>query len=140
MRPATLAQMAERIASGEATEVALSEFLDAFYLAGSREQQLAMLVGEPKLNSDVRINALLGAVAEYLAHHHELTATPTWAFGAPRYHDRAWHTSPFADDAFREYLAFASPAEFSSRNIFTEEAPLRRARLASAGMQRPTGS
>jgi hypothetical protein len=28
----------------------------------------------------------------------------------------------------REYLSFASPAEFRSRNIFTEERPLRRAR------------
>ena len=28
----------------------------------------------------------------------------------------------------REYLTFSSPAEFASRNIFTEERPLRRAR------------
>ena len=28
----------------------------------------------------------------------------------------------------REYLTFESPAEFASRNIFTEERPLRRAR------------
>jgi hypothetical protein len=28
----------------------------------------------------------------------------------------------------QEYLAFTSPAEFRSRNIFTEERPLRRAR------------
>jgi hypothetical protein len=33
-----------------------------------------------------------------------------------------------ADDGFREYLTFSSPAEFASRNIFTEERPLRRAR------------
>jgi hypothetical protein len=36
--------------------------------------------------------------------------------------------TPFTDDAMREYLTFASPAEFRSRNIFTEERPLRRAR------------
>jgi hypothetical protein len=28
----------------------------------------------------------------------------------------------------RAYLSFASPGEFASRNIFTEERPLRRAR------------
>jgi hypothetical protein len=28
----------------------------------------------------------------------------------------------------REYLTFSSPGEFASRNIFTEERPLRRAR------------
>jgi hypothetical protein len=31
-------------------------------------------------------------------------------------------------DAMREFLTFSSPAEFASRNIFTEERPLRRAR------------
>jgi hypothetical protein len=31
-------------------------------------------------------------------------------------------------DGMREYLTFSSPAEFASRNIFTEERPLRRAR------------
>jgi hypothetical protein len=51
-----------------------------------------------------------------------------WACAPARYLDRAWHASPFADDGAREYLTFASPAEFASRNIFTEERPLRRAR------------
>jgi len=45
-----------------------------------------------------------------------------------RYLDRAWHTTPFESNAMREYLTYASPAEFRSRNIFTEERPLRRAR------------
>ena len=31
-------------------------------------------------------------------------------------------------DGMREYLTFTSPGEFASRNIFTEERPLRRAR------------
>jgi hypothetical protein len=37
-------------------------------------------------------------------------------------------TREFLSDAMREYLTFSSPAEFASRNIFTEERPLRRAR------------
>jgi hypothetical protein len=53
-----------------------------------------------------------------------------------RYLDSPWHTSSifidwtreFMTDAMREYLTFASPAEFASRNTFTEERPLRRAR------------
>jgi hypothetical protein len=32
----------------------------------------------------------------------------------------------------KEYLAFTSPAEFRSRNIVTEERPLRRARAKVA--------
>ena len=35
---------------------------------------------------------------------------------------------PDDSDAMREYLTFSSPGEFASRNIFTEERPLRRAR------------
>jgi hypothetical protein len=62
------------------------------------------------------------------AYEYRLPTIPSWAFGALRYLDRAWHTTPFDSAAMREYLAYASPAEFRSRNIFTEERPLRRAR------------
>jgi hypothetical protein len=133
MRPSTLAEMTERIAAGQAVEFALPEFLDEFYLAPMLERQIDMLVDEPAFSGDLRLDALVGAVAEYLAHQFALPEVPDWAFDPRRYLERAWHTSSFSDDGFREYLTFASPAEFSSRNIFTEESPLRRARSATAG-------
>jgi hypothetical protein len=128
MRPATLAQTAERIASGGSLEKALPEFLDEFYLAATPELQIAMLMDEPVPTDDRRVDGLLGAVAEYLAHQFNLPKVPAWAYSPARYLDRAWHASSIADDGMREYLTFASPAEFASRNIFTEERPLRRAR------------
>jgi hypothetical protein len=128
MRPATLAQAYERVAAGADFETALSELLDTFYLAPSALQRLAVLRDEPGLSGDPRLDALAGAIAEYLARQYRLPEIPDWAFEPCRYLDRAWHTTPFADDAMREYLTFASPAEFRSRNIFTEERPLRRAR------------
>jgi hypothetical protein len=128
MRPATLAQTAERIASGQSLDKALPEFLDEFYLAAAPERQTSMLVEEPPLTGDARVDGLLGAVAEYLAHQFDLPKVPAWAYSPVRYLDRAWHASSMTDDGFREYLTFASPAEFASRNIFTEERPLRRAR------------
>lgn len=131
MRPSTLAQTAERIAAGEPQGKILSEFLDEFYLAPS-PQQAAMIAEAPALTVDTRLNGMLGAVAEYLAHQQKLPRVPAWAFAPDRYLDRAWHVSPFDDDGMREYLTFASPAEFASRNIFTEERPLRRARSAVA--------
>jgi hypothetical protein len=144
MRPATLAETIERIRAGEASEQALPEFLDEFYLASAPERQFAMLASEPALTGEPRLDALAGAVAEYLARQYGLPDVPSWCFGPQRYLDRAWHASPFADDGFREYLTFASPAEFSSRNIFTEERPLRRARsgLGRRGIaqERSTGS
>jgi hypothetical protein len=132
MRPNTLAQAAERIAAGEPLSKALPEFLDAFYLAGTPAQRAAMLKDEPAALDDPRLQGLFGAIAEYLAHQHRLPNVPLWAYASDRYLDQAWHVSPFADDAMREYLTFASPAEFASRNIFTEERPLRRARSALA--------
>jgi hypothetical protein len=128
MRPATLAQAYEWIIAGEPREETLAEFLDTFYLAPTPERRLASLQDEPPLIGDARFDALAGAIAEYLARQYRLPSIPAWAFEPPRYLDRAWHTTPFNNDAMREYLTFASPAEFRSRNIFTEERPLRRAR------------
>ena len=71
---------------------------------------------------------LLGAIAEYLAKQLGSARVPQWVSGPARYLDRPWHASSIHDRGFREYLTFASPAEFASRNIFTEERPLRRAR------------
>ena len=128
MRPTTLAQAAERIIAGQPLEKALPEFLDEFYVAQTPAQQGAMLADEPRPMGDQRLDGLFGAVAEYLAHQLGLPRVPAWAYGPQRYLDRAWHASSIVDGGFREYLTFASPAEFASRNIFTEERPLRRAR------------
>jgi hypothetical protein len=132
MRPATLAKAIERVIAGEPQEFALPEFLDAFYLSPTPEAQFATLIDRPRPSGDVRLDAFAAAVAEYLARQYALPGIPDWAFEPSRYLDRAWHVTPFADDAMREYLTFASPAEFRSRNIFTEERPLRRARAKVA--------
>jgi hypothetical protein len=128
MRPATLALTAELVASGQSLDKALPEFLDEFYLAATPDAQLSMLSDEPSLTGDQHLDGLLGAIAEYLAHQFKLFEVPGWAYSPARYLDHAWHASPLLDDGMREYLTFASPAEFASRNIFTEERPLRRAR------------
>jgi len=127
MRPATLAEAITRIVDGTPQETALPEFLDTFYTAPDTASRIEMLREEP-VSIGTRTDALIGAVAEYLSHEYALPRVPAWAFGPSRYLDRAWHTTPFADAAMREYLTFSSPAEFASRNIFTEERPLRRAR------------
>ena len=128
MRPDTLAQAAELVASGHSLDTALRGFLDEFYLAPTSEQKSSMLMDEPAPTGDPRYDGLFGAVAEYLAHQFALPHIPAWAFSASRYLDRPWHPSSMTDAGMREYLTFASPAEFASRNIFTEEQPLRRAR------------
>lgn len=128
MRPATLAEAVNRITSGEPRNVALAEFLDTFYLAPSADRRLAALADTPALTGDAQLDALIGAIADYLARQYRLPRVPDWAFEPGRFLSRPWHMTPFANDEMREFLTFSSPAEFSSRNIFTEERPLRRAR------------
>jgi hypothetical protein len=74
----------------------------------------------------------VGATAEYLARQYRLASIPDWVFEPHRYLDRAWHVSQLDGPGMRDYLTFASPAEFRSRNIFPEERPLRRARMKVA--------
>lgn len=128
MRPNTLADAVETIRAGSARDVALAEFVDGFDLAATDQDRYALIEQEPELTGDVRLDALVGAIAEYLAKQRRLGRVPPWASDSARRLARPWFTTASPTDAMREYLTFASPAEFASRNIFTEERPLRRAR------------
>jgi hypothetical protein len=132
MRPNTLAEAIERIGAGEPQDVALAEFVDSFYAAPDARARYASIEKEPKRTSDARLNALAGAMAEYLAKQYRLGSVPKWVSQPWRRLDQPWFTTSSAEPAMQEYLAFTSPAEFRSRNIFTEERPLRRARAKVA--------
>lgn len=127
-RPTTLSQVADRIVAGEPAVKALGEFLDSFYLAEPGLRQ-AMFAKEPSLVGDDRIDALLGAVCEYLCKRYSVLPIPAWASGPCRFLDHPWFTTDTGSDGMREFLAFSSPAEFAHRYIFTEEQPLRRASM-----------
>ena len=128
MRPNTLADAVESIQAGAAQDVVLAEFVDTFDLAKTNEDRYASIEREPKLTGDVRLDALVGAMAEYLAKQRRLGRVPHWVCDPARRLDQPWFTVVNPTDAMREFLSFSSPAEFASRNIFTEERPLRRAR------------
>jgi hypothetical protein len=139
VRPNTLAEALEMIRKGAPQDVTLTEFVDTFDLAPTSAARYLTIADEPVLTNDERLNALVGAMAEYLAKQHRLGRVPPWVSGPARYLDRPWHTCSPESDVMREYLTFASPSEFSSRNIFTEERPLRRAR-SPFGRQIPDGA
>jgi hypothetical protein len=128
MRPNTLAEAVERVRSGAARDAMLAEFVDSFDLAPTPNARYACLAEEPVVGDDPQLDALVGAMAEYLAKQHRLGRVPEWTSGPRRRLAQPWFTVASPTDAMREYLTFASPAEFASRNIFTEERPLRRAR------------
>ena len=132
MRPNTLAEAVERIRAGEPQDEMLAEFVDSFLLASDSDSRYAAIEREPVRTSDDRLNALVGAMAEYLAKQHRLSRLPQWTCTSWRRLDAPWFTTSSRDPAMHEYLAFASLAEFRSRNIFTEERPLRRARARIA--------
>jgi hypothetical protein len=132
MRPATLSEAAERIAGGEPAWKAIGEFLDVFYGAASAEERLATIQGEPPLTGDDKLDAVLGAAAEYLAKLYRLPEVPDWVGGPKRVLAEPYFTTSSTSPGMREFLTFSSPAEFRWRNIFTEERPLRRARSEQA--------
>jgi hypothetical protein len=106
----------------------LAEFVDTFDSEKTDQGRYACIQREPKLTGDNRLDALVGAIAEYLAKQRRLGRVPTWVSDPARHLTSPWFTTASPSDAMREYLTFSSPAEFASRNIFTEERPLRRAR------------
>lgn len=128
MRPNTLAEAIERIAIGEPQGIALAEFVDSFLAAPDTQAKYNSIDQEPQRTDDPRLDALAAAMAEYLAKQHRLSRVPKWVSASYRRLDEPWFTTSSDEPAMKEYLAFASPAEFRSRNIFTEERPLRRAR------------
>lgn len=128
MRPNTLAEAVDRICAGAPQDATLAEFVDTFDLAGTSLAQYATIEDEPALTQNDRLDALVGAIAEYLAKQRRLGRVPAWVCDPARRLAEPWFTTSSPSDAMCEYLTFASPAEFASRNIFTEERPLRRAR------------
>jgi hypothetical protein len=128
MRPNTLAEAVESIQAGAPQDVALAEFVDTFDLAKSDPDRYALLEPEPNLTGNTRLDALVGAMAEYLAKQRRLGRVPSWVCDPARRLPMPWFTVTDPSDAMREFLTFSSPGEFASRNIFTEERPLRRAR------------
>ena len=128
MRPSTLAEAVERVRAGVSQDVAMAEFVDCFLLAPGKSARFAAIELEPERSGNARLDALVAAMAEYLAKQYRLGRVPTWASQPRRRLDEPWFTTSSDSPAMREYLSIASPAEFRSHNIFTEERPLRRAR------------
>jgi hypothetical protein len=114
----------ERFRAGKSLDDAFADFLDEFFILPTKELQEEFLSDEPSSSGDARLDALAGAVAEYLAKQHRLGKVPKWASDRSRYLEHAWHLCDYNDRGRREFLTFSSPAEFCSRNIFTVERPL----------------
>lgn len=128
MRPITLAETGSRIASGEPAEKVLAEFLDEFYGAPDTDSANDMLQEAPQPTGIEYVDALLGAVADYLSMQYLRRPGPGWSQDSLRFLARPFFTAPVDTVAARAWLLHSSPAEFKHHNIFTEAHPLRRKR------------
>ena len=127
-RPNTLSQAVSLIAAGESQEFVWAGLLDHFYKAQDSGERRDILRDEPQLTTNIRLNCFAAATAEYLWRQYRLgTPLPAWIISDNRVLPEPWFTTTITSPAIREYLTFASPAEFIHHNIFTDEAPLRRA-------------
>jgi hypothetical protein len=120
----SLTEVYNQIISGVSPRKAFEDFLGAFHRASSADALVNALSAEPSLTGNKRLDALAGAAADYLAKQHRLGKVPAWTLEPERFLDKPWHTCDFENLGMREYLSFASPAEFKTRNIFTDERPL----------------
>jgi hypothetical protein len=103
MRPRTLSEAYRRMIDGPRAEHAFDEFLDTFYNLRTSTDRFSALLDEPPLTNDPVDNAVAAAAAEYLCNQYDVRDVPVWVFDPRR-----------------------------SRNLFTEERPLKRARQPAA--------
>jgi len=130
-RPGTLAQVLQRVRSGEKLRFALAGFLDDFYADSSTDSRARRIADDPGLtDDDGRMNALLGAVAEHLARRWDAGAPPPWTNAPERFLDRPWF---MGHERMKAFLLAESPLAFRRRFIFTEAEPLRRATMPRDG-------
>lgn len=128
MRPSTLAEVSNRVISGEKLEKAMAEFLDEFYNSSSVDIAEGMLQDSPPLTGDGYIDALMGAVGDYLSLQYLKRSSPRWTQDAERFSKEPVFTSPVDTPEIKAWLMHSSPGEFKHHNIFTEAIPLRRKR------------
>lgn len=126
MRPDTVAEACRRFRDGEPWDKAMGDFLQSFYAAPDAPARAAMLAEEPP-PLGARHDALVGGIAEYLFKRWAPDAPPRWVGQPCRVLDEPWFPNAGDDPGLREYLTFASPAEFKSRNVMVDDEPLRRA-------------
>jgi len=120
MRPATLAEVAQRRNGGEELGPLMAEFLDTFYGAVKSKRAQPLLAPEPQHLPSADEHALLGAIGEHLARRWNLII-PEWVNDPSRFLKRPYFTSPL--EGFKALLIAESPLAFRRRLIFTEAEP-----------------
>lgn len=107
--------------------MAVGDCLQAYCTAPGSIAREPMLTDEPPPFADPRWDALVGGMAEYPYKRWAPFRPSPLIKNADRYLERPFWPVGEGDPALMEYLVFASHGELMSRNVMTDEAPLRRA-------------
>ena len=83
----------------------------------------AAIACEPELSGDGRVDALLAALAEHVAFHHDI-ACPAWCESSVRFLRTAWF--PVDLPSVRVRGLVTSPASFARRGVFIDRSDLDR--------------
>lgn len=124
-RAMSLVDLAEALRSAESDldrRLLTLEFLQEFE-AEEAEARLLLLTDRPSSTGDPRWDALVGALAEHLAFHHDL-AYPAWAEEPDRFLDRWWF--PSNTPSTRAGAIVHAPAALARRGVFVERRDLAR--------------
>lgn len=115
----SLAEVSRRVRQGEDVFFAVREFLDGVGLVSETGGDLDALIAErPEPVGDARHDALLGALAEHIALHHDLPV-PVWTRDADRFLKVWWFPSSLRGT---DAMAIAqSPVAYRRRGIFIME-------------------
>ena len=111
MRPNTLADAVEKIQAGSAWDIILAEFVDTFDAAATDQDRYASIEREPKVTGDARLDALVGAVAEYLAKQRRLGRVPHWVSSPARRLSSPWFTTETMWVGFRVVRPLRTPTQ-----------------------------
>jgi hypothetical protein len=118
----SLAEAADEISGGSDVLIAARNFLDQ--VNGVDRATLQELIEQrPSGTGDQRADAMLGALAEYVATRFDL-CSPAWAGEPARFLDRFWFVSK--EPAFRAISLVQSPAALKRRGILWPERSMQR--------------
>ena len=121
-RTTSLAEAADEILDGSDVLLAARNFLDQVSHVDRATLQ-ELIERPPKATGDQRADAMLGALAEYVATRFDLYA-PAWAAEPTRFLDRFWFISDVP--AFRAISLVQSPAALKRRGILWPERSMQR--------------
>lgn len=124
-RPQSLTEVAVWGAALGQIDGFLRKFLDEFYSQSDQSARTKMLMAEPALSENIKSNAYLAAVAEYLSMQYQLTI-PEWALRPVRFLTRPYFSAGL--ESLKATRLVESPTAFWRRMILVGVAPLYRPR------------